>query len=152
MTLKINIGCGQSPTKGWRNYDNSWSIRLAKKPFLAFILGKSGVLLGPQQKFISFAKKENILWADATKQIPEQSDSVNVVYSSHMIEHIENGPLTYCIIVCEKDIDKLDKKNRDNDMIISKLKESVKDIIGLENDCSVLITYYSLKHGELIQG
>ena len=89
MTLKINIGCGQTPTKGWRNYDNSWSIRLAKKPLAAFILGKLGFLSGPQQQFMSFAKKKNILWANATKRIPEKSASVDVVYSSHMIEHIE---------------------------------------------------------------
>jgi len=89
MTLKINIGCGQTPTKGWRNYDNSWSIRLAKKPLLAYMLGKSGLLSEPQQQFISFAKNENVLWANATKLIPEESASVDVVYSSHMIEHIE---------------------------------------------------------------
>ena len=32
-SLKINIGCGDTPTKGWSNYDNSWSVRLAKKRF-----------------------------------------------------------------------------------------------------------------------
>lgn len=89
MALKINIGCGQTPTKGWRNYDNSYSIRLAKKPLLAFILGKAGFLSDPQQQFISFIKKGNILWADATKRIPEENASVGIVYSSHMIEHIE---------------------------------------------------------------
>ncbi len=89
MTLKINIGCGQTPTKGWRNYDKSWSIRLAKKPLIAFILRKSGFLSEPQQQFISFAKKENILWANAIKKIPEKNASVDVLYSSHMIEHIE---------------------------------------------------------------
>lgn len=89
MTIKINIGCGQTPTKGWKNYDNSWSVRLAKKPLVAFVLGKSGFLSGPQKQFISFAKKEKILWANATKRIPEDTASVDVVYSSHMIEHIE---------------------------------------------------------------
>ena len=68
-----------------------------------------------------------------------------------MIENIENGPLTYCIMVCEKDIDKLDKKTRNNDIIISKLREAVKDIIGLEDDYKILISYYSLKTGEFIQ-
>ena len=89
MTLKINIGCGQTPIKGWHNYDNSLSIRLAKKPLLAFILEKSGFLSGPQQHFISFAMKENILWANATKRIPEKNASVDVLYSCHMIERIE---------------------------------------------------------------
>ena len=68
-----------------------------------------------------------------------------------MIEHKQNGPLTYCIMVCEKDVGKLDKKTRDNDIIISKLREAVKDIIGLEDDYKILISYYSLKTGEFIQ-
>ncbi|PCJ53760.1 MAG: hypothetical protein COA79_22625 [Planctomycetota bacterium] len=89
MSLKINIGCGQTPTKNWRNYDNSWSIFLAKKPLVASILGKSGFLSEPQQQFISFASKENILWANAIKRIPEENTSADVIYSSHMIEHIE---------------------------------------------------------------
>lgn len=89
MSLKINMGCGQTPTKEWRNYDNSWSVRLAKKSLLTFILGKSGFLSDSQQQFISFAKKKNILWANATKRIPEENTSVDVVYSSHMIEHVE---------------------------------------------------------------
>ena len=89
MRSYINIGCGQSPTLGWRNYDNSWSIKLAVKPLLTAVLQGLGMLSDHQRQFISFAKKENILWANAVQKIPEQSGSVDVVYSSHMIEHIE---------------------------------------------------------------
>ncbi|WDP88910.1 MAG: methyltransferase domain-containing protein [Desulfobacter sp.] len=89
MGIKINIGCGQTPTKGWQNYDNSWSVRLVKKPLLVYILRKMGFISEPQQKFISFAKSEKILWANAAQRIPEANDSVDVVYSSHMIEHME---------------------------------------------------------------
>ena len=89
ISLKINIGCGDTPTKGWRNYDNSWSIRLAKKKVLTYILWKSGFLSEAQDKFISFANNENILWANAIKRIPENDSTTDAVYSSHMIEHIE---------------------------------------------------------------
>ena len=88
-TLKINIGCGDTPTKGWRNYDNSWSVRLAKKKVLTYILWKSGFLSEAQDKFISFAKNANILWADGIKRIPENDSSVDVIYSCHMVEHLE---------------------------------------------------------------
>ena len=89
ISLKINIGCGDTPTKGWRNYDNSWSIRLAKKKVLTYILLKSGFLSEAQDKFISFAKNANILWADGIKRIPENDSSVDVIYSCHMVEHLE---------------------------------------------------------------
>ena len=88
-SLKINIGCGDTPTKGWRNYDNSWSVRLAKKKVLTYILLKSGFLSEAQDKFISLAKNANILWADGIKRIPENDSSVDVIYSCHMVEHLE---------------------------------------------------------------
>jgi predicted SAM-dependent methyltransferase len=89
ISLKINIGCGDTPTKGWRNYDNSWSVRLAKNKLLTYILWKSWFLSEAQDKFISFAKNANILWADGIKRIPENDSSVDVIYSCHMIEHLE---------------------------------------------------------------
>ena len=39
-------------------------------------------------------KKEfNILYCDATKKIPEKSSTVDLVYSSHMIEHLDSKEL-----------------------------------------------------------
>lgn len=89
MPLNVNIGCGQSPINGWRNYDNSWSIRLAKVPLLVRIMGKLGLFSKPQQEFMSFIKSSGIRWADATRRIPERNETVDLIYSSHMIEHLE---------------------------------------------------------------
>lgn len=91
MSIQINIGCGQTPTDGWKNYDNSWSIRLSKKPLLFSIASKLGLISKQQKEFIAFAKDANIYWADAVKNIPEKSASVSTVYSSHMVEHIERA-------------------------------------------------------------
>ncbi len=89
MLIRINIGCGQTPTKGWYNYDNSWSVRLARMNIVSQIIEKFKLLSKPQMEFISCVKKENIKWADATKHIPERDESVDVVYSSHMLEHFD---------------------------------------------------------------
>ena len=45
ISLKINIGCGDTPTKGWRNYDNSWSVRLAKKKGADLYIIEIGVFI-----------------------------------------------------------------------------------------------------------
>jgi len=89
MSLKINMGCGDTPTEGWHNYDNSWSIRFAKNKVFTYILKKTGFFSVSQLNFISFAENENILWANGIKMIPENDSTVDVVYSSHMIEHFE---------------------------------------------------------------
>ena len=42
-----------------------------------------------QLDFIDFARDNKIYWADAAKYIPEEDDSLEVVYTSHMIEHLD---------------------------------------------------------------
>ena len=94
ISLKINIGCGDTPTEGWRNYDNSWSVRLAKNKVLTYVLRKTGLFSASQLKFISFAENSNILWANGIKRIPENDSTADAVYSSHMIEHIEKDDVS----------------------------------------------------------
>jgi len=89
LGTRLNIGCGSSPIPGWINCDNSFSIRLAKRPILTFLLDKLGVVDENSKKFISTVKGNTILWVDATKKIPFDDNSVAVIYSSHMIEHFD---------------------------------------------------------------
>ena len=88
MDIKVNIGCGISPTKGWINFDNSPSIKLANSPIL-FFLAKILKLLSDQQiKNIDWNKKNKIYFADATKKIPLKNNTVECLYTSHMLEHL----------------------------------------------------------------
>ena len=87
--ILINLGCGQTPVKDWRNFDNSISLRLAKLPLLPVLLWKLKLLELSQYQFISFAKSNKIEYGDATKGLPFQKESVDVIYSSHMIEHLD---------------------------------------------------------------
>ena len=91
MGLRINIGCGQTPTQGWRNFDNSLSLRLSKIPLLPNILKKLGFIEGSQHQFIRFASENDIEYGDATKRLPIQDDCVDVLYSSHMLEHLDKS-------------------------------------------------------------
>ncbi len=86
---RINIGCGQTPTKGWRNFDNSFSLRLAKIPLFPDILHKMGLVAASQYQFIKFARENDIEYGDATKGLPVNQESCEVVYSSHMLEHLD---------------------------------------------------------------
>lgn len=86
--MKINVGCGQSPTPGWRNFDNSLGLKLAKAPFLAGLLGKARLLNPSQVAFIEFARSHRIEYGDAVRGLPLPDCSVEALYSSHMIEHL----------------------------------------------------------------
>lgn len=89
--LRINIGCGQTPTQGWRNFDNSFSLRLSKFPLFAALLRKFHLLNMAQYQFIQFAGKNEIEYGNAVKGLPIADGSVDVLYSSHMLEHLDRN-------------------------------------------------------------
>jgi hypothetical protein len=43
MTVRLNIGCGQSPTEGWINYDDSFAVRMAGSPLLTWAMRRTGL-------------------------------------------------------------------------------------------------------------
>lgn len=91
MALRINIGCGQAATQGWRNFDNSLSVRVSGIPFLPDILQKLGFLEDLQYQFMKFARHNDIEYGDVIKGLPVKDGSVDVLYSSHMLEHLDRN-------------------------------------------------------------
>jgi predicted SAM-dependent methyltransferase len=88
---RVNIGCGQTPTKGYRNFDNSLSLRLSKCSLLPTLLWKVGLLEQSQFQFVQFARGHSIEYGDATRRLPIASGSVDILYSSHMLEHLDQN-------------------------------------------------------------
>jgi SAM-dependent methyltransferase len=88
---RLNVGCGATPTPGWVNYDNSISIRLAGWPVLTSLLGRLGLLTEQQKQFIPTVKQKGIRYANAVKRIPEPDHSVEILYTCHMLEHLDRS-------------------------------------------------------------
>ena len=80
--LRINVGCGQTPTPGWLNLDNSPTVRMARIPWFP---------TPPSRRvFVESVKRNNIHWADATR-LPVADGAAEVIYSSHMMEHLDRA-------------------------------------------------------------
>ncbi len=88
---RINIGCGQRPTEGWLNMDNSISIRLARVPWLTWLPQKLGLLDRLQVSNLAFNRKHSLIFCDARKRIPVEDGSAEVVYTCHMLEHLDRA-------------------------------------------------------------
>lgn len=86
---RINVGCGQSPTPGWRNFDNSPSTRLARVPLLVRLLRSVGLIGTEQLSFVQYCREHFIEFADVTKSLPVPSHSIDVIYTSHMFHHLD---------------------------------------------------------------
>lgn len=60
-------------------------------PILAALLRQLGVVEDSQYQFIRFARENDIEYGDATEGLPIQDESVDVLYTSHMLEHLDKN-------------------------------------------------------------
>lgn len=86
--IRLNVGCGPLPIQGWVNLDNSLSVRLARIPGVMKALASVGLVGQLNLNVYSAAREFNILYGSALR-LPFEPNSVNVLYSSHMLEHLD---------------------------------------------------------------
>lgn len=87
--MRINVGCGLTPTPGWKNFDNSLSIRISGYPLIADMLLRLPILAVPQKDFIRFAKTHAIEYGDIVHGLHVQDGCAEVLYASHVFEHLD---------------------------------------------------------------
>jgi len=87
--IQVNIGCGATPTVGWLNFDNSFCVRWVKIPIIPKILYKMRFFGKDSMQFIKVCRSNNINYCDAREKLPFKNNSVDVIYSCHMIEHLD---------------------------------------------------------------
>jgi SAM-dependent methyltransferase len=102
MGIRVNIGCGQSPTPGWHNYDNSPAILIGQSRLATGALKVLGLLNAGNLSYINYCRRNDIKYADAVKHIPYGDCSVSVIYSSHMLEHLDRTEARRFIKECHR--------------------------------------------------
>jgi SAM-dependent methyltransferase len=90
VLIRLNVGCGPTPTEGWINYDNSWSVRLARRPGLVKAMAKAGLISDAQKHLCEVARRAGIRFGRA-EAIGHGDGTVDVLYSSHMLEHLDRA-------------------------------------------------------------
>jgi SAM-dependent methyltransferase len=84
--LMVNLGCGpEGSIDGFINIDNSPSVLLARFPRIKFLLFKLGVISKQQYR----AGWRDVVFGDVSRGLRFESDSVDKLYSSHFLEHLE---------------------------------------------------------------
>ena len=79
MTSGSNVqyGCGWCAPEGWRNFDGSPTLRLERIPVIGKMYTKNA------ERF-----PENSEYGDIVKGLPVGENSCDVVYCSHVLEHL----------------------------------------------------------------
>lgn len=94
MSLRINIGCGETFTPGWSNYDLWAPMPFSERPCFA-LLGRLQKAVGFMSKFRreywAFCEKNGIRYANSIQRIPVADGAAEVVYASHMLEHLDRN-------------------------------------------------------------
>ena len=78
--IKLNLGCGYQYPQGWINVDYSLGARFSRLPFFR--------LINKKLHLFRMEWDDNIFIHDLTKPFPWDDASVDVVYSSHTLEHM----------------------------------------------------------------
>ena len=84
--VALNLGCGLSIAPGWINIDNSPNARLARYPWIRWALWKLGIL---SDRHYSVGWSDSIQTYNLKKTLPYKNSSVDYVYTSHFVEHLE---------------------------------------------------------------
>ncbi|NOY16160.1 MAG: methyltransferase domain-containing protein [Gammaproteobacteria bacterium] len=77
--MKLNLGCGSHVPDGWINVDYALGARFVKLPFFS--------LVNKKLKLFDMDWGKKIYLHDLTKKFPWDSSSIDVIYSSHTLEH-----------------------------------------------------------------
>lgn len=83
----LNLGCGTKMDWNWNNLDFSPYARFAHHMRIAKLLRKIGLISEERFQNLLEVDPEIILW-DLRKGIPFAEDTFDVVYHSHLLEHI----------------------------------------------------------------
>ena len=77
--MKVNLGCGSQVPDGWVNVDYALGARFMKIPFFRAFNRKV--------RLFNLDWNEKTYLHDLTKKFPWADSSIDIVYSSHTLEH-----------------------------------------------------------------
>jgi len=97
----INLGAGLGQDPAWINYDRSRVARVAHNPIARALVATAARLgLASKGEILDWPKSTRT--TDLTKGIPHGDGTVDVVYSSHMLEHIARDQAEFVLRECHR--------------------------------------------------
>jgi len=134
---KLHLGCGPYNTPpGWINLDGSWNAWLAKHSFIRKILALLHII--PIKQF-NIKWSQDIIIHDVRKTLPFPDNSMDAIYSSHLLEHLHLENAKALLKECYRVL----KPNGVLRIVVPDLKDIVLKYLEESNSDSIIIREYA---------
>lgn len=97
----LNIACGTITHPLWNNIDFSPYAALAKRPILARLLHRLGLISEVRWSRLLRVDPDIVQW-DLRKGLPYPNESFDVVYHSHFLEHLPRSAVPEFLKECRR--------------------------------------------------
>jgi SAM-dependent methyltransferase len=97
----LNLACGGRMHSGWNNVDFSPLVRLARHPRWSRLLRATRILSDYRYGRLRVTEADVICW-DLRQGVPFDSDTFDVVYHSHFLEHLEREAAQRLLDECHR--------------------------------------------------
>lgn len=95
----LNLGSAGRVAPGWNNVDGSWLLRLGRRPILAAVLHRIGLVSGQRYARMRKLDRAAIPW-NLKRGIPFPPEAFDGVYQSHLLEHVEREEAPALLAEC----------------------------------------------------
>lgn len=97
----LNLGSSARVAPGWNNVDSSWLLRLARRPRLSAALHRVGIVSDFRYERLRRLDRDVVSW-DLRRGIPFPDSTFDVVYHSHVLEHIDRDAAGGFLLECRR--------------------------------------------------
>lgn len=116
--MKLNLGCGAHVVDGWVNVDYSVGARFVKLPLLRTFNRKV--------RLFELDWNDTIYLHDLTKTFPWADSSIDIVYSSHTLEHLSKEDGHRFLAECHRVL----RPNGIVRLVVPDLRRAVNEYLG----------------------
>lgn len=95
--MKLHLGCFNQPVKGWYNTDITPHIFISRIPFAAHLLMYCGKMSKERLIEHRAGTFKKVHYLNLSKKFPFNNNSVEAIFSSHVIEHLSPSVAEYML-------------------------------------------------------
>jgi len=95
--VKLHLGCFDVPLDGWYNTDITPHIFISRIPFLAYALYRTGKIDSVRYHQHQRGVFRKIHYLDVTRRFPLMDNTIDAVYSSHMLYNLRKEEAEFCV-------------------------------------------------------